>query len=494
MSGGGGLAQYVLGAVPHGRTAIVAADGTGPLTGRALADRARRGAAGLAALGVGHGDVVALHLPNVPDFAPALCAVLRAGAAAVLCSPLATEEELAGQLALSRAAVVVTAPALRASARAAAVRAGVAAVLDLLPDRRAAESAAAPVVVRAGDPAVLALSSGTTGLPKCAVLTHGGLVANLRQAAGPLPLGTDDVLLALTPFAHVMGVCGVLLRGLAAGATVVTLDRFTPAAFVGALSRHRVTQTIVPPPLVDLLATSALVDRYDLSALRVVYVGGAGAGAELERACAQRLGCVVAQGYGMTEGGPMITVNPVDGRARPGSAGLPLPGVRIRIVRDGREVPAGSSGEVHVAGPGLMAGYLGDPEATRRVLGADGWLRTGDAGHVDGEGYLWITDRLKDLIKCKGHQVSPAEVEAVLTRHPAVAEAAVVGRPDARAGEVPVAFVTLRAPASPEELVRFVAARVSAPKRIHEARIVGALPRGPTGKVLRRELRRPRPP
>jgi acyl-CoA synthetase (AMP-forming)/AMP-acid ligase II len=491
MSAGTGLAEYVLATSARSRIAVMAADGTRSLTYQDLIDHARRGAAGLAALGVQREQVVALHLPNVPEFAPALLAVLRAGAAALPCSPQATQDELAAQLSLARAAVIITTPQLESLARAAAEPTCVKHVICSLPAHH--QKPPDQIRIRAKDPAIIAFSSGTTGTPKAAVLTHGGIVANLRQAAEALPLDTNDTLLALAPFAHVIGLCGLLLRGMAAGATVVTMPRFVPEQFLQALSRHRVTQTIVPPSIIDFLATSPAVDRHDLSALRVLYVGGAGAAAEIERACAHRLGCVVAQGYGMTEGGPMIAVNPIRDKnlIRYGSAGLPLRGVRIRIVdpEDGAVLGVGATGEVHVSSPAIMAGYLHDPESTALTIDAAGWLRTGDLGYLDSEGYLWITDRLKDLLKYKGHQVAPAELEAVLRHHPAVSDAAVVGMPDPRAGELPVAFVSLRTPAAPDELISFVAARVSVPKRIHHVQVLDEIPRNAAGKILRRALR-----
>jgi acyl-CoA synthetase (AMP-forming)/AMP-acid ligase II len=491
-----GLAEYVLAGSTRSRTAVAAADATRSLTYQDLIDQSRRGAAGLAALGVQREQAVALYMPNIPAFAPALLAVFRAGAVAVPCSSLATEDELAAQLSLTRAAMVITTPELEPLARAAAKRAGAQHVICALPTDR--EKAPDEHPIRANDPAIIAFSSGTTGTPKAAVLTHGGIVANLRQAAAALPLDANDIVLALAPFAHVMGLCGLLLRGLAAGATVITMPHFAPDEFLRALDRHRVTQTIVPPSIIDFLATSPAVDRHDLAALRVLYVGGAGAAAEVEHACADRLGCVVAQGYGMTEGGPMIAVNPIadKNRVRHGSAGIPLGGVRIRIVdpEDGTLLDTGATGEIHVASPALMAGYLNDPESTALTIDETGRLRTGDLGFIDGDGYLWIVDRLKDLLKYKGHQVAPAELEAVLRRHPAVSDAAVIGMPDPPFGDLPVAFVSLRTPTTPAELVSFVAAHVSLPKRIHDVRILDEIPRSPTGKILRRELRDALPP
>lgn len=490
----GGLAAHLLSQHTGERVAIhdVAIHDTeraDPIRYDELARRSARAAAGLAALGVRRREVVALHLPNGPDFAVASLAALRIGATLAPCPAGAPTEELARAFRLVKPRLVVTGERTRSVAECASDAAGAGPVISTLPERDT--DGRSDVAVASADPAVLALTSGTSGPPKAAVLTHGRMIASLRHARCVLPITADDVLLALAPFAHIMGLWGHLFRGLAAGCTVVTMRRFAPGPFLRALEAHRVTQMIIPPSLVDLLAHDENVADHDLSALRVIYVGGAGAHAELERACAARLGCVVAQGYGMTEAGPMIAVNPADrAEVRFGSAGRPLPDIEVRVVNPDSDVALGPgrTGEIWVRSPFLMAGYLDDRAATTAAINNEGWLRTGDLGRVDDDGYLWLMGRTKDLIKCQGHQVSPVELEEILRRHPAVLDAVVVGRPDRRAGEVPVGFVTVRDPVRVETLLSFVAARVSPVKRLRSIQIIEEFPRNDSGKIPRRHL------
>lgn len=486
-----GLAQYVLGNGAPEHVAITAGDASESLTYRLLGQNSARCAAGLAALGIRRGDVVALHLPNTPVYAVAVLAVLRLGAVVAPCDARATCGELATIAGIIQPSLLITTPETKATAEDAAVAAGGVPVIEALPMRP--DSSPIEVTIFPADPAVVAFTSGTSGTPKAAVLSHGGLIGSLRSAHTALPAAADDVFLALAPFAHVMGLWGHLLRGLAAGCTVVAMPRFQPSEFLAVLSTRRITQMIIPPPLVDLLAYSEEAAAHDLSALRVIYVGGSGAGAESERDCAARLGCVVAQGYGMTEAGPMIAVNPTDrDRVRHGSVGVALPCVELRVVDSGTylPVPQGLVGEIWMRSPFMMSGYLGDSAATATSIDADGWLHTGDLGRLDSDGYLWLSGRIKDLIKCNGYQVWPAQLEEVLRRHRAVVDAVVVGRPDAGAGEVPVGFVIAGETVSVAELQAFVNERVSRPKWLREVHIVADFPRNSAGKVLRRKLDR----
>jgi acyl-CoA synthetase (AMP-forming)/AMP-acid ligase II len=342
------------------------------------------------------------------------------------------------------------------------------------------------------DVAVMLSSSGTTGLPKVVQLTHRALVANLRQTAGPYPLEEGEPVLGLAPFFHSMGLVCVLHHAFASGATVICLARFDSEGMLGALETHRVSHALVAPPVLALLAHHPLVASFDLSALRTLGCGGAPASAALESAAADRLGCVVGQGYGMTEAGPLIAVAPTADpqRSRPESVGLLVPGTEAMVVDPQSGVPlaAGEDGELWVRGPQLMAGYLDDPAATAATIDPDGWLHTGDLGNLDDDGHVFLVDRLKELIKVRGFQVAPAELEAVLCAHRAVADAAVVGVPDERAGELPKAFVVTRGRPDPDELRAYVADRVAPYKRLHEIEEVDELPRSPTGKLLRRVL------
>jgi acyl-CoA synthetase (AMP-forming)/AMP-acid ligase II len=397
-----------------------------------LAERVERAAATLAGR-----EVVVVHLPNGAECAVQLLAGLRAGAAVTMVSPLLTEREVANQLAL------------------------------------------ADKLGHPGDVALLLPSSGTTGLPKLVQLTHRGVVANLCQTAAVYPYAEGERVLGLAPFFHSMGLIVVLLHALASGATVVSMPRFDAEAMLRAIQDHGISQVLIPPPVLQFLAYHPVVDRFDLSSLKLVGCGGAPPGADLTRAAADRRGCPVAEGYGMTEASPMIAVSPLEREdVRHGSVGLLMPGTEAQIVE----------GEVWVRGPQLMRGYLGDGAATAATIDADGWLHTGDLGRFDDDGYLYLGDRLKELIKVKGFQVAPAELEGVLRSHPAVADAAVVRVPDPETGERPKAFVVARGALDRDELREFVAAQVAPYKRIDEIEEIDALPRSPTGKLLRRVL------
>jgi acyl-CoA synthetase (AMP-forming)/AMP-acid ligase II len=481
-----------------GKPALVDA-ASGRIIGyRQLAAGVERVAAALAARGFSAGDVLALYSPNLPEYALAAYGAMAAGGAVTGANPLLTTEELAGQLADAQARLLVTVPPFLDRALAAADKAGVQEVLvfgeaegatpfrELVAHRQPPARAA---VDPARDVAALPYSSGTTGLPKGVELTHANLVTNVRQSLAALGLHEDDVVVAVAPFFHAIGFNIVLHAGLAAGATVVTLPRFELEGFLRAIQDHRATLTIVVPPVALALAGHPLVDAYDLSSLRLLGVGGAPPGASVEQRCAERLGCVVGQGYGMTEASALLTVGPLEAPRR-GSVGRLVPNTEARIVdpASGDDLGPGRTGELWIRGPQVMRGYRDRPDATARTVDADGWLHAGDLCHLDLDGYLYVVDRLKELIKYKGYQVAPAELEHLLLTHPAVADAAVVPRPHPEAGEVPVAHVALRGPATEEELLAYVAERVAPYKRVRAVRLTDSVPRSPAGKLLRRVL------
>lgn len=474
------------------------------LSGRALSYAALKAAVhslagGLLARGLGRGEVVALMAPNLPEYAIVFHGVVAAGGVLTTINPTYTERELHHQLEDSGATRLVTVPAFLPLARAAAAGSAVREIIvigeadgatplaALMGEPVTAPSAAAP-----DDLAALPYSSGTTGVAKGVMLTHRNLIANIQQVLGPSQLQEDELLVAVLPFFHIYGMQVLMNMGLAAGATVITLPRFDLEQFLRVHQQYRVTRSYVAPPIVVLLAKHPLVDQFDLSALRNVLSGAAPLSAELAQAASARLDCEVVQGYGMTELSPVSHYTPA-GWFKPGSVGVSAPNTETMIVDPltRRPLGVGEDGEVWVRGPQVMKGYWNNPEATRATLDADGWLHTGDVGRVDADGHLFIVDRLKELIKYKGFQVAPAELEALLLSHPDVADAAVVGRPDPEAGELPVGFVVLKAGqhATAGELMAFVAGQTASYKHLRELHFVDAVPKSPSGKILRRVLR-----
>ena len=504
------LTEYVLagGAGQPDKPALIDGASGRVMTYGELEDAIRSLAGGLAAAGFGRGDVLALMAPNGPEYAVVFHGAAMAGGTVTTINPAYTQAEVHHQLADSGARILVTIAPLAATAVRACEGTAVTEVYLLgeaseareadgtMPVRPLSTLAGAPLAaqVRVGPDDVVALpySSGTTGLAKGVMLTHKNLVANVAQTLGAIPSAPDERVMAVLPFFHIYGMQCRMNCGLRAGATVVTLSRFDLEQFLRAHQDYRITRSFVAPPIVLALARHPLVDSFDLSQLRLVNSGAAPLKAELAAECSKRLGCEVVQGYGMTELSPVSHLTP-PGWFKPGSVGVTAPGTQTRIVDPATEadLPVGEEGEVCVRGPQVMAGYLNNPEATAATVDADRWLHTGDLGYVDADGHLYVVDRLKELIKYKGFQVPPAELEAVLLRHPDVADAAVIGLPDDEAGEIPVGFVVLRpgAAASPEEIMRFVAGEVAHYKQIRRLEVIDAIPKSAAGKILRRVLR-----
>jgi acyl-CoA synthetase (AMP-forming)/AMP-acid ligase II len=269
------------------------------------------------------------------------------------------------------------------------------------------------------------------------------------------------------------------------------MPRFELDGYLDLIEEHRATRLFVVPPIALALAKHPAIEGRDFSSIRAVMCGAAPLGADLERAVAKRLGCLVLQGYGMTETSPLTHQNPLDpNRIRPGTVGVPAPNTECRLVdpETGKDAEPGQPGEVWFRGPQVMAGYLGNPDATAGTLDEDGWLHSGDIAVVDEDDYFTIVDRLKELIKYKGYQVAPAELEALLISHPEVADAAVIGVPDEECGELPKAFVVVTGDVSDDEIVEFVADKVSPQKRIRLIERVEEIPKSPSGKILRRVL------
>ncbi|MFJ1974377.1 4-coumarate--CoA ligase family protein [Streptomyces sp. NPDC087903] len=470
----------------------------------------RRIAAALAEAGVRKGDVLALHSPNTVAFPTAFYAATRAGASVTTVHPLATAEEFAKQLGDSAARWIVTvSPLLETARRAAEIAGGVQEIFvcDSAPGHRSlidmlASTAPEPQVAidPAEDVAALPYSSGTTGTAKGVMLTHRQIATNLAQLEHVMKAGPGDRILAVLPFFHIYGLTALMNAPLRLGATVVVLPRFELETFLAAIQNHRITGLYVAPPIVLALAKHPAVAQYDLSSLKYVISAAAPLDAELAAACSRRLGLPpVGQAYGMTELSPGTHVVPLDAmhEAPPGTVGKLIPGTEMRIVSlddSDKDLGAGEPGEILFRGPQVMKGYLGQADATAAMIDPDGWLHTGDVGHVDAAGWLFVVDRVKELIKYKGFQVAPAELEALLLTHPGIADAAVIGTYNDQGNEVPHAYVVRQPTAtglSEGEVMMYVAERVAPYKRVRQVTFIAGVPRAASGKILRRQLREP---
>jgi long-chain acyl-CoA synthetase len=424
--------------------------------------------------GVQPGDRVGIMLPNVPEFAVAYYGVLRAGGVVVPMNVLLKQREVDYYLGDSQAKLVFAWHEF-APARADAV------VVE--PGGLPAGEPLADVVPRAGDDtAVILYTSGTTGTPKGAELTHAGLAHNVEAMLGDtlLAIVEDDVVLGALPLFHAFGQTVGLNATIAAGATFALLPRFDAGAALDIIERERVTVFEgVPTMFAALLNHPA---GADVASLRLTVSGGAALPVEVLHGFETRFATKVLEGYGLSETSPVVSFNHADRERKPGSIGTPIDGVEMRLLDDG---------EIAVRGHNVMKGYWGRPEATADAIDADGWFHTGDVGRVDDDGYFFIVDRKKDMIIRGGYNVYPREIEEVLYEHPAVREAAVIGIPHSTLGEEVGAAVVLRGEAGADEIRTFVKERVAAYKYPRTIWFLDELPKGPTGKILKREIEVP---
>ena len=477
------------------------------VTYRALLHLTGRVSAALAARGFGKGSTACIYSPNVPEYAAIFFGVARIGATNTTANPMYTAEELGRQLADSGARIIFTVPPLAERALAAAKATGAPVIVlgeapGCLPFAEfIAEGGASPEgpdvrfpsvpIDSARDIVTLPYSSGTTGLPKGVMLTHRNVVANLAQCDFIDDSGPGDHTVGFLPFFHIYGMVVILGMVLRKGAAVVTMPQFDLELYLRINAQYKCRSAYLVPPIALALAKHPMVDGFDLSHLEMITSGAAPLGAELELAVEKRLGCVVKQGYGMTETSPVTHFTPNDrALVRHGSCGLLVANTEVRVVdiRTKRDVGIGEHGELLMRGPQVMKGYLNAPEATEEAIDHDGWLHTGDVGYADADGYFFIVDRLKEFIKYKGYQVAPAELEALLLTHPAVADAAVIPKADVEAGEVPKAFIVKRSEITAEEIMAFVAEHAAPYKKVRLVEFIEKIPKSASGKILRREL------
>jgi acyl-CoA synthetase (AMP-forming)/AMP-acid ligase II len=504
------ITEYVLRHVERlaDKPALIEGPSGRTLTYRQLAEAIRRAAAGLAQRGFRPGDVLAIYSPNCPEYAVVFNAVASLGGINTTVNPLYTADELATQIKDSGARFLVTVPPFLEKAKDAAARTGIEEIFVLgtaegaRPFAELLQAPPSPPPVRIDprrDVVVLPYSSGTTGLPKGVMLTHYNLVANLQQCEA-MPgfdgFGESDIVMAVMPFFHIYGMVVIMKFALAQGGTLVTMPRFDMQEFLSLVQKYRVTILPIVPPIVLGMVRHPAVGQFDLSSVRLAFSGAAPLSEDLARALSQKLACPVVQGYGMTEASPVTHLSPTrNAPIRPGSAGRVVPGTEVKIVdiATGAELGARQEGELLIRGPQIMRGYLNRPQDTADSIDAEGWYHTGDVGYADDEGWFYIVDRTKELIKYKGMQVAPAELEALLLTHPAVLDVAVIRKADEEAGEVPKACVVLKPDdasrgTSADALMAWVAQRVAPHKRIRHMEFIDQIPKSASGKILRRVL------
>jgi long-chain acyl-CoA synthetase len=465
------------------------------LTYAQLREAAGRMSRLLSSAGIEPGDRVGLMLPNVPAFPIAFYGALAAGAVVVPMNPLLKSREVGYYLSDSGARVVLAARAAAGEAAKGAADAGAQAITVATPDLADLLTDYAPATEQPGreddDDAVILYTSGTTGKPKGAQLTHANLVRNAELTARTLLKNhPDDVMMGCLPLFHVFGLTCGLNATVAAGGTLTLLPRFDPAKALEIIQRDKVTIFEGVPTMYAAILHLPEADPAMAATLRVCVSGGASMPVEILRSFEEKFGCIILEGYGLSETSPVASFNHPDRVRKPGSIGTPIEGVQLRLIDDaGQTVGEGEIGEIAIRGHNVMKGYWGKPEATAEAI-TDGWFRTGDMAKVDSDGYYYIVDRKKDLIIRGGYNVYPREIEEVLHEHPAVAEVAVIGIPHPDLGEEVGAAVALKpgASATPSELREFAKDKVAAYKYPRQVWLVDSLPKGPTGKILRREI------
>ena len=477
-----------------------------------IEEKTRRVSSALNRSGFQKGNVLTLVAPNSPEFPVLFLATLASGGVIGTCNPSFTDDELTYQFKETTPKFVATVPSVLPTVQKAAERTGVEKIIllddteqdtdDLISYRSLVEDTGtlfSPAAVDAkNDIAVLLYSSGTTGFPKGVMLTHYTMIANISQLEHPeiFDYRQDGTcIMGLLPFYHIYGLIVILLSSLHAGSRLITLPKFDPDMFLSTIQKYKGSVIHMVPPLIQFLVNHPSVEKYDLSSIDQITSASAPLSGELVTAAREKVGCrLIRQLYGLTEMNGATHIMPERlGMTKPGSIGVPICNMEVRIVdtQSGENLPARGEGEMLVRGPNVMKGYLNLPDATKSSITEDGWFRTGDVGYFDEEGCFYITDRLKELIKVKGLQVAPAELEALLQNHPKIADAAVIGVPNERLGEAPKAFVVKKDPnITEEEIVNYVASKVTKYKHlVGGVEFIEAVPKSVAGKILRRVLK-----
>jgi acyl-CoA synthetase (AMP-forming)/AMP-acid ligase II len=478
------------------KIALVDGVGGATYTYAQVLDASRRLARTLQDAGIEPSDRIGIVSPNCCEWVIAFWGSLFAGATVTTLNPLYTQREIGHQFGDSQPKAVFVAETTSEATR--AVWGDAPGFHHVSEVWSLADKAKGEPDIPSFDPmthlAVLPYSSGTTGAPKGVMLSHYNLTSNIRQFLGCGYIDGYSVLINFLPFFHIYGMAVLMVPGLAAGATQVILPGFDPKRFLEVIAEHRATNLYMVPPAMLVLANSA--DKADLSSVKYVMSGAAPLPIDVARRVEDIYDVEVFQGYGMTEASPVTHIT-VMGRNKPGTVGPPVADTRQKVVDlvSGDELPIGEIGELLVAGPQVMQGYFNHPEATAESIVEDDtgrWLRTGDIVAVDDDGYVTVHDRAKEMIKYKGYQIAPAELEAVLIEHPDIADAAVIpidtGTVD---GEIPKAFVVVRegVTLTIEAIMEHVAGKVAPYKKLREVEFIAVIPKNPSGKILRRELK-----
>ncbi|KAJ8767283.1 hypothetical protein K2173_017327 [Erythroxylum novogranatense] len=472
----------------------------------------RKVASGLNKLGIEQGDVIMLLLQNSVEFVFAFLGASFRGAINTTANPFYTPAEIAKQATASKAKLIITQAVYAGKVKQFAKDNDVKLMtIDSPPEgclhfselSNADENESPAVKVNPDDVVALPYSSGTTGLPKGVMLTHKGLVTSVaQQVDGENPnlyFHDKDVILCILPLFHIYSLNSVLLCGLRVGAAILIMPKFEIISLMELIHKYKVTIAPFVPPIVLAIAKSPEVNKYNLSSIRMVISGAAPMGKDLEDTVSAKLpNAKLGQGYGMTEAGPVLSMCLAFAKEtfeiKSGACGTVVRNAEMKIVdpETGASLPRNQAGEICIRGDQIMKGYLNDQEATERTIDKDRWLHTGDIGYIDDDDELFIVDRLKELIKYKGFQVAPAELEAMLIAHPNISDAAVVPMKDEAAGEVPVAFVVRSSNGSnitEDEIKQYISKQVVFYKRIYKVFFTESIPKAPSGKILRKDLR-----